>query len=51
MSQEERRKLTERIAEKFVRLDETGQAFIAGYIAGKCEQHQEGRTEQKIPVA
>lgn len=52
MSKEDRRKLTESIAEKFTRLDEIGQAFIAGYITGKCEDHQHlERGEEKVPVA
>lgn len=41
----ERVKQCETLAEKFTQLDESGKAFIAGYIAGKQEERQKREKE------
>lgn len=41
----ERVKQCETLAEKFTQLDESGKAFIAGYIAGKQEERQKRENE------
>ncbi len=37
---DERKKQYETLAEKFTYLDESGKAFISGYITGKQEERQ-----------
>ncbi|MCM1112185.1 MAG: hypothetical protein NC399_02905 [Muribaculum sp.] len=39
----------ESIAEKFVALDESGKAFIAGYMAGKQEAQQYRERDHRVP--
>ncbi len=50
MSGKEKKELMEGIAKKFVVLDESGKAFIAGYMAGRQEAWQHRERDDRVPV-
>ena len=43
---EEKKELLVEIAEKFKELDDTGKAFIAGYMAGKQDEKERKQTKE-----
>lgn len=48
MSKEERKETVERIAEKFVSLQENEKAFIAGYMARAAEENARKKDNSEL---
>lgn len=48
MSKEERKRMIEEIAVKFIGLEEKDKSFIVGYMTGKQEERQQCEKKEKI---
>lgn len=51
MSKEERKRLIETIAEKFIGLEENNKSFIVGYMTGRQEERQQWEQRRTAETA